>query len=126
MDGSCGAQANQKRQLNDVSLEQGKFSNLALQSSDVRDIVGSVSGGDGDDSMDDGSGSVDRLGGGVPAASAAEIAQAMAACEDESDVVASRRAEMEATAELAEFSEVGAPLAGEEGAGDSGPQWHED
>ena len=103
---AAATQANQKRQLNEVSLEQGKFTTLALQSSDVRDIVG----GEGVAAM-----FPDR------AVSASEIAQAMAAAEDESDVSASKRAELEATAEMAEFSEQGmAVAAGEEGDGDGG------
>jgi hypothetical protein len=76
-----------------MSLEQGKFSSShLLAGADIKDIIG-----------------VDLVGDAPITGSAADIANAMAAVEDESDVVAGKQALLEADAELAEFSEQ-APL----------------
>lgn len=76
--------ANQKRQLNKLSVEDGQFTVAAMLQS-FNQIVGDQ----------------------VPVAkgSGAEIAQAMAAVEDESDILAAKRAEKEAKEELVEFDE---------------------
>ena len=83
--------ANQKRHLNKLSVEDGQFTVTAMLES-FNQIVGDTSGPSQGNTGDN-------------ARSEAEIADAMAAVEDESDILAAKRAEKEAKAELVEFDE---------------------
>ena len=102
--------ARQKRQLNDMSLEQGKFTMQVLQSVDIRQLIGAEQQGLPDDSLPSAA-APGRSAGAVEEMSAAEVAAAMAAVEDETDVAAGHRANQEAAAELAEFAEDSAAVA---------------
>lgn len=121
--------ANQKRELNKLSLEDGNFTTTnIIQGSDIQDIMAGagVTASATDEANKDGSpeeaeGDADKDEKGdrtskpndVNAASAQEIAAAMAAVEDESDVVAGQRAAQEAALEQREFDET-APVAAAE------------
>jgi hypothetical protein len=92
--------ARQKRQLADMTVEQGQFTTAALFSSvSVRDLVG--------DSDDLPVGRVENDSGDV---SNPEFLRALAAAEDDDDRAASKAASAEAEKEIAEFDESAAAV----------------